>query len=275
MPKDYLADHNLVAVYFEKKRWRSDDIYTIWTVNLFGMPVSVLSTDGAWLDCPRDKLNDYSDGRRPYGAAVASYRRKPEALKAAKAAANAARLGCDTRTREKPALYGPVQICGICGDKDGPWSRSLERFICPKCERVVALGQAATQEASPYAVGRHVGTNMYRINQGLDVAQPLPTRLAAMVGCSLYRHTDRGSVVGAVGHRVDEHIGFDFCVDLTPAQAEAWSALAQWIHDRLEQSVSDARNEGTQLLARLAAGDLTPEDFTPKIEELRKGRSVR
>lgn len=274
MAIDHLVKHELIAIYFEQAQWRSEDMYSIWKVSLLGKPIAVLTVENSWFDCSATQLQTYFNRWR-WEPEIARVHLKTDAVKIARSAAKQWKLGLDDSPRGSRVLYGPVAHCSLCDASSA--RRSWEPFHCKPCSRIIAHGQAELEGKLTYALTKHPGTN-YRLKEagGISAALPMQSMLAQLAGSVIHERrtlAESVAVSGAVGY--DEKTGYDYVVDLAPAQAEAWSALVRWVQDRLAATESAALNEGTQLLRRLASGDLTPEEFTPNVDALREGRSLR
>lgn len=268
---DTLTRHTIVAMYLGGRG--SDRNYSIWQVTDFGQPISVLNIESTWTECTPDQFEKGWPTPKP-----SEFSRQTDAAKAGKEAARQADLAFDKNYRPFWHLWGPPRTCAVC-------ERKLSKFgwdsvLCKDCQVVHEHGRLVQGEKSAYMVGLHPGNNLSPYEKTLDRQYPLPTLLASLAGSKL--RSPRGSrfnkddekVMQAVGYRDERYWhGGEMIVDLTETQAGAWSKLVEWIHSNLMQTEKAALDQGTRLLTRLAAGELSPEDFEPKVIRLRQGKS--
>ncbi len=261
----------IVAMYLSGRG--SDREYSIWQVTDFGQPISVLNIESTWTECTPDRFQKGWPTPKPL-----EFSRQADAAKAGKDAARQADLTFDKNCRPFMHLWGPVRTCAVCEKKISQFGWGS--VMCRDCQVVHEHGRLAQGEKSAYMVGLHPGNNLSPYEKTLEQQFPLPTLLAFLVGSKLRQkhgnafHKNEETVTESVGYRDERYWnGGDMIVDLTETQAAAWSNLVEWIHSKLMQTERSALDQGTRLLTRLATGELSPEDFDPKVVRLRQGKS--
>jgi hypothetical protein len=268
-----------VAIFFSQARYRDENRYSIWQIDPFGQPVGYWTVDSTWSQSTA-AVDEFTKGSWPNPQYSFTCRRREEAVREAKRAAQLGKLGVDIIDRPFQHLYGPKQHCATCNKE----LRTLgwEAKICTDCATIFAHGQRALGDKKAYMVGPHPGNG--RSKEGSRNLYPLPELLAALAGTVLRDKRHTGDVYNpkaedpkqAVGYKdPDQYWGGDKIVDLTPAQAKAWSAAVEWMRAELIRTERASLDEGTRLLTGLAAGKISVEDFEPQINQLRKGRSLR
>lgn len=265
-----ITRHAIVAMYFSGRG--SDREYSIWQVTDFGQPISVLSIEATWTECTVEQFQKGWPKPKP-----AEFGRQADAAKAGKDAARQADLAFDKNYRPFMHLWGPKQTCAACQKEvDYGW----KPMLCRDCQVIYEHGRLAQGDKSAYMVGLHPGNNLSPYEKSMDQRYPLPVLLATLVGSKL--RSRRGNSFDKDEEQVTQSVGYldarywnggDMIVDITETQAVAWSALVEWIHSKLMQTERSALDQGTRLLTRLATGELSPEDFDPKVVRLRQGKS--
>jgi len=275
---DKLNDHMIVAVFYQRGASGFYKPYSIWRIDQMGRPAGLWTVDSTWSDAT---TSDYYRGYLNPGPQT--YSRRAEAIKEARRAAKLSGLAVDVNDRLYSDLFGPAVVCAICGAQLP--SRGWEPKICKGCQVIHEHGLRALGDKQAYMVGPHPGNG--RAMEGHRVLYPLPDLLAALTGSIVReKRSERAERFGdspkkegpkqTVGYRrEDSYWGGDMVVDLTPAQAAAWTAAVEWIQAEIDRTERVALDQGTRLLTGLAAGTLSPEDFEPQIIQLRKGRPLR
>lgn len=260
----------IVAMYLSGRG--SDRAYSVWQVTDFGQPIGVLNIEATWTECTPDRFQKGWSKPKP-----SEFSRQADAAKAGRDAARQADLAFDKNVRPFLHLWGPKQTCATCQKEV---NYGWESMLCKDCQVVHEHGRLAQGEKSAYMVGLHPGNNLSPYEKAMKARYPLPMLLASLVGSQM--RDERGHaffkneevVTQSVGYRDERYWhGGDMIVDLTETQAAAWSKLVEWIHSELVRTERSALDQGTRLLTRLATGELSPEDFDPKVVRLRQGKS--
>lgn len=273
-----MNEHLLVAIFYQRGAGRIIQPYSIWRIDQIGRPRGFWTVEATWNEATVERYD--SGWATP---APLTYRLRADALKEARRAAKLSGLGVDVNYREFADLFGPSAVCAICGAQLP--SRGWEPKICKACRANHEHGLRALGDKQAYMVGPHPGNG--RALEGHKILYPLPNLLAALAGSIVReKRSERAERFGdspkkedpkqTVGYRrSDSYWGGDLVVDLTPAQAAAWTAAVEWIQAEIDRTERVALDQGTRLLTGLAAGTLSPEDFEPQIIQLRKGRPLR